>query len=96
VLKTKRRPAIVVSSNAYHATRPDIIIGLITSVLGDATCPTDYILQDWVAAGLHKPSAFRAFLSTRPASEIIQEIGCLSSRDWQEVQSRLRMALAVS
>jgi mRNA interferase MazF len=27
----KRRPAIVLSSNEYHAIRPDIIIGLITS-----------------------------------------------------------------
>jgi mRNA-degrading endonuclease toxin of MazEF toxin-antitoxin module len=24
----KRRPAVVLSSNTYHATRPDVIIGL--------------------------------------------------------------------
>jgi mRNA interferase MazF len=27
----KRRPAVVLSSATYHALRPDIIVGLITS-----------------------------------------------------------------
>jgi mRNA-degrading endonuclease toxin of MazEF toxin-antitoxin module len=46
VVETKRRPAVVVSSDIYHATRPDVIIGLITSQ-AVATTPTDYLLQDW-------------------------------------------------
>ena len=27
----KRRPAVVLSSQTYHANRPDVIVGLITS-----------------------------------------------------------------
>jgi mRNA interferase MazF len=27
----KRRPAVVLSSSTYHATRPDVIVGLITT-----------------------------------------------------------------
>jgi len=96
VVQTKRRPAVVVSSDGYHATRADVIVGLLTSNLAEATTPTDYILQDWAAAGLHQASLFRAFLLTRPTSAITQVVGRLSDRDWQEVQACLRLALAVT
>jgi mRNA interferase MazF len=43
---TKRRPAVVLSTSAYHATRPDVILGLLTSQVESATSATDYILQD--------------------------------------------------
>jgi mRNA interferase MazF len=93
---TKRRPAVVVSSALYHNNRPDVILGLLTTDVADATGPTDYVLQDWAAAGLHRPTAFRSFLLTRPVAVILQEIGQLSQRDWQEVKQRLRLALEVS
>jgi mRNA interferase MazF len=31
VTGVKRRPAVVLSSATYHATRPDVIVGLITT-----------------------------------------------------------------
>lgn len=91
----KRRPAIVISSATYHATRPDVILAIVTSQTSAAIAPSDYLLQDWSAAGLHQPSAFRSFLVTLPASNVVSIIGQLSDRDWQEVQARLRVALAV-
>jgi len=91
----KRRPAVVVSTAVYHSARPDVILGLLTSQAAKASSPTDYLLQDWAAAGLRSPSAFRAFLATLPARSIVI-IGKLSDRDWQEVQTRLRTALAVT
>ena len=90
----KRRPTIVVSTETYHGARPDIIVGILTSQVDKATAPTDYILQDWKSAGLHNPSAFRAFLATMPVSGI-GTIGHLSERDWQEVQKRLAIAIAI-
>ena len=66
----KRRPAVVVSTDTYHRTRPDAILGLLTSQVGAATGPTDYVLQDWQTAGLHSPSASRAFLATLPATSL--------------------------
>ncbi|MFN2456063.1 MAG: type II toxin-antitoxin system PemK/MazF family toxin [Pyrinomonadaceae bacterium] len=92
----KRRPAIIVSTATYHAARPDVILGVITSQTAKAIAPTDYLLQDWTVAGLHSPSAFRAFLSTLPATSVISTIGQLSDRDWQEIKARLRIALAVT
>jgi mRNA interferase MazF len=56
VATTKRRPALVVSTDLYHANRPDLILGLLTSEVAQATGPTDYGLQDWAAAGLHQAS----------------------------------------
>lgn len=94
VLGIKRRPAVVVSTNAYHSNRPDVVLGLLTTQTAGATGPTDYILQDWPAAGLHNPSAFRVFLATLPATSVVV-IGHLTARDWQEVQARLRVGLAV-
>jgi|SRR5947209_10775007 len=95
VTGVKRRPAVVVSSATYHATRPDVILAVVTSQVTAANAPSDYVLQDWAAAGLRQPSAFRSFLVTLPAASVIAVIGQLSDRDWQEVQARLRVALAV-
>src|SRR5216684_1503903 len=84
-VQTKPRPAVVVSTDLYHSTRPDVIVGLLTGNVAASTGPTDYVLLDWVAAGLHRPSAFRAFFATQPATEIISLLGHLSDRDWAEV-----------
>jgi mRNA interferase MazF len=91
---SKRRPAVVLSSDTYHATRPDLILGLITSQTAAAIGPTDYALQDWAAAGLRLPSAFRSFLATVPAADVSGPIGRLSDRDWAAVCSRVIVALA--
>lgn len=88
----KRRPAVVVSSASYHANRPDVIVGVITTNLIAATSPSDCVLQDWQAAGLRKPSAFRAYLLTYEANDV-RRIGSLSSSDWAGVQERLRVAI---
>ncbi len=93
---TKPRPAVVISTALHQTTHGDIILGLLTGNLAQARGPTDYVLQDFVAAGLRKPSAFRVFLTTKPPSDVSRVLGKLSDHDWAEVQSRLRLALAVS
>lgn len=91
----KRRPAVVLFTDFYHAHHPDVVLGALTTQLSAATTPTDYVLRDWAAASLHEPSAFRAYVGTYAASAV-KVIGHLSDRDWQEVQTRLKLALAVS
>ncbi len=91
----KARPAVVVSSEIYHANRPDIILGFLTTQVAGANTPTDYALQDWRAAGLMQPSAFRSFLITVRKSDVTK-IGHLSPVDWNEVQARLKLAIATS
>jgi mRNA interferase MazF len=91
---TKRSPAIILSTDEYHRTRPDVIAGLITSQIGGATGPSDYILADWQAAGLHRPSAFRAFLVTVPRSAISASIGRPVAVDWDGIRNSLNAAIA--
>ena len=91
----KRRPAIVVSSATYHQHRPDVIVGIVTSQIRHATTPTDYVLKDWAKGGLHRPSAFRAFLATLPATAATP-IGHCSKRDWQGIAACLKKAIADS
>lgn len=93
VVQTKRRPAVVLSTTAYHATRPDIIVGLITSQTAKSTSPTDYLLQDWQSAGLRLPSAFRTFILTLPRSALISTIGTLTQSDQKQVAARLKLAI---
>jgi mRNA interferase MazF len=89
----KRRPAVVLSSNIYQTTRPDIIVGLITSQTTGLGV-TDYELQDWATAGLRLKSAFRCFLVTLPATAKPTLIGHWSTRDWQGVRNSVKTSLA--
>ena len=94
VVSSKRRPAVVISSETYHRERPDVILALVTTNLANAANATNYILRDRSSANLNRPSAVRNFLFTLPKSEVT-EIGELSDRDWTEVQKRLRISIEV-
>jgi mRNA interferase MazF len=93
VTGVKRRPTVIVSSAVYHTSRPDVIVGLLTSQ-SVTLAPTDYMLQDWVQAGLRVPSIFRSFFATLPASTLPVLVGHLSDRDWQGVCACVRLAFA--
>ncbi|MBC7970599.1 MAG: type II toxin-antitoxin system PemK/MazF family toxin [Verrucomicrobia bacterium] len=93
VTGVKRRPAVVLSSTTYHANRPDVIVGLITTRT-IAPGITDCVLQDWQAAGLRVASIFRSFIVTLPPSANLVCIGQLSEQDWQRVWACVKVALA--
>jgi len=93
VTGVKRQPTVIVSSPVYHAARPDVVVGLITSQT-TAIGPTDYVLQDWAQAGLRVPSVFRCFFATLPPTTHPVLVGHLSDRDWQGVCACIRIALA--
>ncbi len=91
----KRRPAVVLPSDAYHSARPDVILGLITGQVAGSIGSTDHALTDWSAAGLRLPSLFRSFLVTLPRTAVYQVAGHLSDRDWLAVRAKLGTALAL-
>jgi mRNA-degrading endonuclease toxin of MazEF toxin-antitoxin module len=43
---TKTRPAVILSSDIYHQSRPDVLLGLITSQKPARSAPTDCIVRD--------------------------------------------------
>ena len=96
VVQTKRRPAVILSSSTYHTTRPDVIVGLVTSQTSKATSPTDHVIQDWQAAGLRVESAFRTFIVTLPRTAIVSTMGTLREPDWGQVVARVKLAMELT
>ena len=56
---TKKRPAVVVSSAGYCASRRDIAIMAITSQVRQPLAFGEAFVADWQAAGLIKASVFK-------------------------------------
>lgn len=92
---TKVRPAVVISSSAYHSAESDLILAAVSSNVAAATGPMDYVLRDWQAAGLRYPSARKPVLFTLDPTRVIHRVGRLSVVDQAEVDDRLRRALGL-
>ena len=76
----KQRPAVIVSSAAYHRARHDLILMPITSQLR-VNAFGDLLVQDWQAARLLMPSAIKPVLATLDQSLVIKSLGTLTPRD---------------
>ena len=77
----KRRPAVVVSTDVYHANCADVVTAELTTQMMKARQPTSYVVQDWSAAGLRQPSVFRCYFSMAFQTHVLL-IGRLTDRDW--------------
>lgn len=86
---TKRRPAVVVSSQAYNLAKPDLILMPVTSQLRSEAALGDVWLEDWRAAGLLKPSAVKPVVATLEQSLVLRRLGALSDH----AQDALRSAI---
>lgn len=93
---TKTRPAVVVSSAIYHSVRPDLLLAYVSSQISRAAPPIDYILSGWQQAGLLKPSFVRPKVAAIEPALIVHQVGQLSARDMDEVDRRLRTAMALT
>ena len=93
-VETKVRPAVMIASETYLVERPDVIVGILTTKIPASPASTDYVLVDWEAAGLRAESCFRSYVLTLHRANT-SVIGRLSRRDWEQVQARIRIALAV-
>ena len=87
---SKRRPAIVISSAAYHRARPDLLIMAVTSQRPSTLSVGEVQVQDWRTAGLLKPSVPKPVLTTIDPALVLKKLGQLTSTD----QTALRQALA--
>jgi len=92
-LVTKKRPAVVVSSNAYHAASSDVVIAQITSKLAVAPRPGDHRVVAWQEAGLVTPSLVRVKLATLHNGLILRRLGTMPASDMRAVDRGLGIAL---
>ncbi len=92
---TKARPTVVVSVPEYQGARGDLILAYLTSQTVPSDAEFDYLLADWAAAGLLKPTLMRARLAVVNERLVQYRVGTLSARDMAEIDRRLRRALGL-
>lgn len=86
----KKRPAVVISSEAYQRERPDLILMAITSQLRPALTVGEVAVVHWQSAGLLKPSVIKPLITTIEARLVLRHLGRLHIDD----QKALREVLA--
>lgn len=90
---SKRRPAVVLSVEAFNNAGIKLIVAAITSNISPPFRPGDTLLRDWSAAGLVKASAVRGVLATVDKSEVARVLGALSAGDLQNIEQNLASIL---
>lgn len=92
----KRRPAVAVSSNAYHDQRLDLILMAITSQIRSPLGFGESLVTHWQEAGLLKPSVLKPVLFTLDKALVVRKLGSLSGQDAGILQQSLATILGGS
>lgn len=87
--RTKKRPAVVVSSERYHTKRPDLIILAVTSQVRPAPAVGEAEIVKWKKAGLLKPSVLKPLLATIEKGLVLRKLGQLEDEDRRTLRAVL-------
>lgn len=90
----KRRPALVLSTDAYHRGRREAIVAAITSNI-ERLLTGDHLIADWKAAGLPYPSTVTGIIRTIKQTMIYRQLGTLVESDMRAVEQNLRQILGL-
>jgi mRNA interferase MazF len=90
----KLRPAVILSGQAYHAGRPEVIVAAVTSNV-DRVLFGDHRVVSWRDAGLPLPSLVTGILRTIKQAMILRRIGALSASDLAAVDGRVLDTLQI-
>jgi mRNA interferase MazF len=90
----RRRPAVIVSSEAYHKSRQEAIIVAITSRT-DRILTGDHLIRDWREAGLLFPSVATGIIRTIKQDMLNHRLGTMSQADMEVIAANLRAALSL-
>jgi mRNA interferase MazF len=96
--RTKRRPALIISSEGFHGDLPDVIVCPISSRprYFERPGPGDLPLQHWKRAGLRYPSTARVSKVVSVSKKTIARgLGRVASHDLQRVEDTFREALGL-
>ena len=89
---TKHRPAVIISSQAYHTGRAEVVIAAITSRI-DRVKVGDHIIADWQRASLLFPSVATGIIRTIKANMVDRKLGSITHPDMEAIDSKLRLIL---
>jgi mRNA interferase MazF len=90
----RQRPAVIVSSDAYHKSRQEAIIAAITSKT-DRILVGDHLISDWQEAGLLFPSVATGIVRTIKQGMIARKLGIMPLPDMKGIEGHLRDALGL-
>lgn len=88
----KRRPALVLSNEAFNADNDHSLLAMITTGAG-SSWPSDLAIADSEEAGLLHRSVIRWKVFTLPNSIILKQLGALSERDSKHVRRTAKRIL---
>ncbi len=91
---SKRRPAVIVSSAAYHSDHINLILMGISSQVSGAPRVGEVTITDWKKAGLIGPSVVKAVMTTIERKLVIRRLGTLADVDRNRVEQALRLILS--
>ena len=86
---TKKRPAVVVSSETYNSGQ-DVMLLFLTSNVSATPRPGDYLLAEWETANLPKPSMIRMKLMTLDKDLILKKLGEIQEGDILKIKEELK------
>jgi mRNA interferase MazF len=81
----KRRPAVVMSGDAYNRVHPDVILAPVTSQIRHTS--DEISLAHWQAAGLLKLSVVKPILSSFDVNLVRRKLGALSISDLAQARA---------
>lgn len=90
---SKNRPTVVISSSAYNAARPDLILMAVSSQVKVPLLFGELEIKDWQTAGLLKISVVKSVITTIQKSLVIRQLGKLQTSDRESLEHLLRLIL---
>lgn len=90
----KKRPALVLSAEAYHAGRKEMIVAAMTSNI-ERILHGDYMIKDWKSCGLPLPSVVTAIIRTVKQDMVLRTLGTLPSPERKAFDKSLRSVLSL-
>jgi mRNA interferase MazF len=90
----KLRPAVIISSPAYHRARQEVVVAAISSNIKRRLFG-EHLFGDWKGAGLLFPSVVTGIFRTIKRTMIDRKLGSLAISDMEAVERELRRCLGL-
>ena len=90
----KVRPALVLSSPAYHRERQEVVVAAISSNIRRRLFG-DHAIADWKGTGLLFPSLVTGIIRTIKRTMIDRKLGTIPKTDMEAVDRELRRSLGL-
>ena len=93
---SKKRPAVVLSTEEFNRAGIKIVVAAITSNLTSPFRLGDTTLGDWQAEGLLKPSAVRGYLGMADQRHVERILGKMTDTDFSQVEQGVASILGLN